>query len=502
MARKNGLSRGARKPHPPDVSVDSAALPMGAAGTSAGGITLALDDEESATSFFRDPEAYAALASQVFPRLTEDRGPDDPVRVWSLGCSTGEEAYSIAIAYAEFCEASGRSVPLQVFATDVNAAALDKARAGLYPRTIAREVSPERLARFFAEADGNYRICASIRDQCVFARHNALSDSPFSRIDLVACRNFLIYLEPALQQRIIPLLHLALRPDGYLWLGGSETIGSYRELLELVDAKGEIYTGKPSNRTPELASPLAIGRRRSAVATPPVPPAPSREPSRQDPMREADPVLLARHAPSARDESSPQEIARLKQEISATRDYLQSVIEQQEAANDDLQSANEALRIANEELQSIHEQLETSKEEIQSVDEQLATVTDELHNRKLELSKANDDLANLLATVNVAIVMLGPDLRIRRFTQHAGKILNLAHADLGRPLFDMNLSIDAPDLEPLVLDVIENVTVREREVQDRNGRWYSLRVRPYRTFENKIEGAVVMLVDVDKLQRA
>jgi two-component system CheB/CheR fusion protein len=576
------------------------------------------------TSFFRNPEAYDTLKSRVFPKLTEERGRNDSIRVWSLGCSTGEEAYSIAIAYTEFCEASGRRVPLQVFATDVNAASIDKARAGVYPRTIAQEMSPDRLRRFFAESDGNYRISKSIRDLCVFARHNALSDPPFSRIDLVACRNFLIYLEPALQQRIIPLLHYALRPDGYLWLGGSETIGTYRDLFELADAKGKIYLRKPSKRVPELAVPLAVGRwGAAAAAAHPRAPAP-REPTMPDPLRDADRVLLARYAPPgvvvnddldvlqfrgdtgpflspapgratlnllkmlregllvavrgalhrarreratvreeglrvrsnggwrevdvvvmpvqsgdvrdgtwlvlfeepadrlqararelmaearasaersppARDESSQQEIARLKQELSATREYLQSVIEQQEAANEELQSANEEVQSANEELQSINEELETSKEEIQSANEELATVNDELQNRNHELSQTNNDLTNLLASVNVAIVMLGPDLRIRRFTQPAEKILNLIHADIGRPLSDIKLNFDVPDLEPLVLDVIENVTVREREVQDRNGRWYSLRVRPYRTFENKIEGAVVMLVDVDKLKRA
>jgi two-component system CheB/CheR fusion protein len=214
------------------------------------------------------------------------------------------------------------------------------------------------------------------------------------------------------------------------------------------------------------------------------------------------PMEATAHGPPARDESGQQEIARLKQELSATREYLQSVIEQQEAANEDLQSASQALRFANEELQSISEELETTKEEIQSANELLATVTDELQNRNLEFSQADNDLTNLLATVNVAIVMLGPDLRIRRFTQPAGKILDLDHADVGRPLSDMKPGIDAPDLETLVLDAIDNVTVREREVQDRSGRWYTLRVRPYRTFENSIEGAVVMLVDVDPLERA
>jgi two-component system CheB/CheR fusion protein len=576
------------------------------------------------TGFFRNPEAYEALKTMVFPRLTEGRDRQEAIRVWSLGCSTGEEAYSIAMAYTEYVEASGRRIPLQVFATDVNGASIDKARSGVYPKSIARDVSPERLRRFFAEVDGNYRVAKPIRDLCVFAKHNAVTDPPFSHIDLAACRNLLIYFDGTLQQRLIPLLHYALRPDGFLWLGGSETIGTYRDLFEMLDAKSKVYSRKPSKRGPQLPVPLAVGRWGAGAAAVQARPSVPREPAGPDPLREADRVLLGRYAPPgvvvnedldvlqfrgdtgpylapapgratlnllkmlregllvgvrglvsrarrektpvreeglrvrsnggwrevdivvvpvrmgsivegtylvlfeepagrieararelaaearavverippSRDENSQQEIGRLKQELSATREYLQSVIEQQEAANEELQSANEEVQSANEELQSINEELETSKEEIQSANEELATVNDELQNRNLELSQINNDLTNLLASVNMAIVMLGPDLRIRRFTQPAEKILNLIHADVGRPLSDIKLNIDVPDLEDLIVDVIQNVNVKEREVQDRNDRWYSLRVRPYRTFENKIDGAVVLLVDIDGLKRA
>src|SRR5262249_14398968 len=201
-------------------------------------------------------------------------------------------------------------------------------------------------------------------------------------------------------------------------------------------------------------------------------------------------------------EAGAKETARLRQELEATREYLQSVIEQQEAANEELQSANEEIQSANEELQSINEELETSKEEIQSANEELATVNDELQNRNLELSQSNNDLTNLLGSVNLAIVMLGPDLRIRRFTPPAEKLLNLIHADVGRPLRDLKLGIDVPKLEAMIGEVIETVATRELEVQDRSGRWYSLRVRPYRTTDNKIDGAVLVLVDIDSLKRA
>ena len=572
------------------------------------------------TSFFRNPEAYEAIKARVFPRLTEDRNRHDPLRVWTLGCSTGEEAYSLAMAYTEYAEGAGRRVPMQIFATDVNGLGIDRARTGIYSKGIVQDVSPERLRRFFVEVDGSYRIAKSIRDMVVFARQNALADPPFSRLDLVACRNMLIYLEPVLQQRLIPLLHYSLRSDGYLWLGGSETIGSYRDLFELEDAKHKIYLRKVSKRMPQLSVPSPGTRpsagehpRRASVALP-------RE-FGPDAQREADRLLLSRYAPAgviiseefevlqfrgdtgpylapapgrasltflkmlreglmvsvrgaltkarrekvvvreeglrvrsnggwrevdvevvplrgapgdsgflvlfeeparraeartremaaemraasdktpaATDESNRIEIARLTQELSATREYLQSVIEQQEAANEELQSANEEVQSANEELQSINEELETSKEEIQSSNEELATVNDELQNRNLELTQTNNDITNLLSSVNMALVMLGADLRIRRFTQPAEKILNLIHADVGRPLTDIKLSIDVADLDVIIADVIDNVTTYEREVQDRNERWYLLRVRPYRA-ENRIDGAVIMLVDIDGIKR-
>src|SRR5262249_36698278 len=200
-------------------------------------------------------------------------------------------------------------------------------------------------------------------------------------------------------------------------------------------------------------------------------------------------------------EDTDRQIARLTQELAATREYLQSVIEQQEAANEELQSANEEVQSANEELQSINEELETSKEEIQSSNEELATVNEELHNRNLELSQTNNDLINLLSSVQMAIVMLGPDLRIRRFTPMAERMMNLIPADIGRPIKDLNLQIEIPNLERLVEEVIDTVSVKEYDVRDKQGRWYSLRVRPYRTLENKIDGAVIVLVDVDNLKR-
>lgn len=568
----------------------------------------------SVTSFFRNPDAWDALRREVFPRLLKDRSLRDTMRFWSLGCSTGQEAYSLAIAFIEFCEAAHVSIPLQIFATDLNDAAIDKARAGVYPKDIAQDVSPERLRRFFTEVDGGYRIAKSIRDVCVFSRHNALTDPPFSRIDLLSCRNLLIYLEPVLQQKIIPMFHYAIKPTGFLWLGSSETIGNHRQLFEVQDARNKIYSKKggahlrPSyfpmqhdlvsdtagaapapRRAPADELPKEADRILSTRFAPPgvvvsadleilqyrgdtsayLAPAPGkaslgllkmlregllvavrsaiaradkdRITVREDGLRvksgngyrdvgiEVVPLvtaaagakpsgfLLLFHEPgsptlaSAPAASKPADAeaagasdrTRLIQELTAAREYLQSVIEQQEAAYEELQSANEEVQSANEELQSTNEELETSKEEIQSSNEELATLNDELNNRNNELSRLNNDLTNLLGSVQMPIVMLGPDLRVRRFTPAAEKLLNLTAADVGRALIEINLKLDGlPNLQPLLTQVIDTALAQEHEVRDARGCRYALRLRPYRTLDHKIDGVVLMLVDVDAIKRA
>ncbi len=564
------------------------------------------------TSFFRDPESFEALKATVFPRLLQDRSRHDPVRLWTLGCSTGQEAYSLAMAFTEAAEAVGSSVPFQLFATDLNPAGIEKARAGLYPHVIDQDVSSERLHRFFTKVDGNYRISKTIRDACVFSRHNVLADPPFSRIDLISCRNLLIYLEPVLQQRIVPTLHFALQPAGFLWLGGSETIGAYRNLFEEKDVKHKIYGKKPGTGTEHGHLPF----QKVTTARSPFHSIPVRPNDVADLPREADRVLLSKFAPPSvlvsgdldilqyrgdtgpylapapgkvstsllkmlregllvgvraavlragkentpvredglrvksndgyRDvsvevvpvkvpganavgflvmfEESPANAAqerrrpsrsehaaddahadhtRLEQELAATREYLQSVIEQQEVINEELQSANEEVQSANEELQSTNEELETSKEEIQSSNEELATVNDELNSRLTELNRVNNDLVNLIGSVQMAIVMLGPDLRVRRYTPLAETLLNLIPTDVGRPLADINLNLDnLTDIDQHLAAVRDTAVPREDDVRDKRGNWYSLRLHPYRTLDNKIDGVVVMLVDIDQIKRA
>jgi two-component system CheB/CheR fusion protein len=561
----------------------------------------------SVTRFFRNPEAYEALTTKVFPKLLADCPRHAPVRMWSLGCSTGEEAYSLAMLFAECAEAAQVSAQLQLFASDLNATVIEKARIGRYPRSIEQDLSPERLRNFFVEEDGQYRVNKGIRECVIFTRHNVLTDPPFSRMDFISCRNLLIYLEPVLQEQVMHLLHYALKPNGVLWLGSSESLGTARELFEVEDARHNIFIRRPGptptglrsrsaqstpifpghapgpRETPQTMLHRAAERALLSKYGPPgvvvnarlevvqfrgdtgafLAPAPglachdllkmlregllvpvrtalaraAREgaavreegarvksdtgylelaieviPLKAGPGAEAGFAIVFNAGPAPRtDPNRPppppaltdsDEVARLTRELATTREYLQSVIEQQDAANEELQSANEEAQSSNEEMQSIIEELETSKEEIQSSNEELATVNDELNDRNVELNSLNNDLNNVLASTQLAILMVSRDLRIRRFTPAAEKTLQLTARDVGRPLGDIKLSMTLPELQPLLREAIDHNSPRERDVQDADGRWLSMCVRPYLTHANKIDGAVVTLVDVDKLRRA
>ena len=569
------------------------------------------------TSFFRDKEAFEAIQTRVLPKLFKDRSRHEPFRVWVVGCSSGEEAYSMAILFAEAAEAHASSIPVQIFASDVNGAGIEKARAGVYPKSISADVSPERLRRFFVEVDGRYRISKSIREMCIFARHNVLTDPPFSQMDLISCRNLLIYLQPVLQQRVMPLLQLALKPAGFLVLGSSETVSSFHDLFEIEDARHKIFAKKPDTQRAALGYVASRYKGRGELSSGPGHPPQAVSPAGV--QSEADRILLARYVPpgvlvgdnleilqfygetgpyltpapgkaslsvlkmareglqvrlrsaisrarkekapvredglsvqsesgarkvslevvpvrgsgflvlfgepslsplplpgkargrgrapkaaaeaAAGEESAEQQNIRLTQELAATREYLQAAVEQQETANEELQSANEEVQSANEELQSINEELETSKEEIQASNEELVTVNDELQSRNQELNLLNNDLVNLLNSVDLAVLILGRDLRVRRFTHVAEKTFNLSAADIGRPISEIKLNLGVPDLEPLLVEVIDTVSAREREVQDGLGRWFSLRIRPYKTLENKVDGVVIALIDVDTLKK-
>lgn len=558
------------------------------------------------TSLFRDPDVFDYLRKEVFPNIVRDRSTSNPIRVWVPGCATGEEVYSLAIGLIETMAELNVAAPLQIFGTDVSDQAVDRARLGLYPQSIAEDISPERLRRFFTKVDGQYRVAKSIRDCCIFARQNVTKDPPFSRLDLISCRNVMIYFGAVLQRKVMSIFHYALRPNGYLLLGNSETIGNFGEFFAVADRKHKIYVKK--NTGARLAVDFTPAQYRE--------PRPSDRDARQEEdtqgpgalLREADRVVLTRYAPpgvlvtedlqivqfrgrtsmylepapgtatfdllkmareglladlrtaihkakktdiavrrdgvrvrsnggfvttnievvpfTTQDEEryylvlfedvpqvadaevsakgrkgaavdNPKQLARLKKELEATREYLQSIIEEQEAMNEELRSANEEVQSSNEELQSTNEELETAKEELQSSNEELTTLNEELENRNAELAQLNNDLVNLLASIDIPILMLGNDLRIRRFNPAANKVLNLIPTDVGRSIGDMKLTLKLDNLEELVEEVIDSLRMRELQVQDRKDHHYLLRIRPYKTIENKIEGAVLALLDIE-----
>ncbi|MFN6569424.1 chemotaxis protein CheB [Dendronalium sp. ChiSLP03b] len=578
-------------------------------------IALYQDILISVTSFFRDPEAFEVLKNKVFPVIAKDRTPQSPIRIWVTGCSTGEEAYSIAICLLEYVTNQGINPSIQIFATDINEVAIEKARLGIYKPSQVADISPERLQRFFVQVESGYQISKSVRELCVFARQNLISDPPFSRLDLITCRNVLIYLGVAVQKKLIPIFHYGLKLTGFLMLGTSETVGEFSDLFSVVDKKYKIYARKvasaqigidlpASNYLVETANPrftagehywndLDIQKQADSIVLSKYAPvgvvvnnnleilqfrgqtAPYLQPSpgrasfnllkmvkedlrlelrtaihqaknqempiskeslqirENDRIRQVkidvipfkptaaqesyflilfeDTLLLLSPALEADDRNvrgtrrkptaNEQENTQLKQELATTQDYLRSIIEEQQANNQDLRAANEEILSSNEELQSTNEELETAKEEIQATNEELNTINDELQRRNIESTQVSNDLQNLLSSINIPILMLGGDLRIRRFTPLAELIFNLIPTDVGRPLSDINHNLNVPDLEQQILDVINTLNLKTQEVQDQDGYWYDMRIRPYRTIDNKIDGAVVVLVDIDGLKR-
>ena len=571
------------------------------------------------TSFFRDKEAFEALQHQLALVLSA-KATDSPLRIWATGCSTGEEAYSLAILVREQMEALKRSFKVQVFATDIDSRAIDVARAGVYPASIATDVSPERLARFFSTEDGGYRIHKDIRDLLIFSEHDVIKDPPFSKLDLISCRNVLIYMGLELQRKLIPLFHYALNPSGLLLLGTSETVGDFAELFAPVDRKAKLYQWQDGGRAFKQASFAGFSPRaseasnssglaritsRSSEPSPrelterallsrapvgalvneqgdllylhgqtgkflePAPGEPvlsilrmARQGLRQDltgALRRAaarnelvscpnvrvktdggfstitltvQPILsdapgvgraslflVAFEEVSVADEvlaplnegaltteprsHADREIARLTQELRAKGEHLISAHEQMQTANEELRSSNEELQSTNEELQSTNEELETSKEELQSVNEELATVNAELQTKVTDLSRANNDMNNLLAGTGVGTVFVDHQLLIQRFTPAVTQLINLIRSDIGRPLAHVVSNLKGYDrLISDVQDVLDTLTPKEIEVQTHAGAWYVLRIRPYRTLENVIEGAVITFLEVTEQKRA
>jgi two-component system CheB/CheR fusion protein len=549
----------------------------------------------SVTGFFRDHEPFEVLKSRIFPRILEQKTQGSQIRIWIPACSTGEEVYSVAIALLEFLGDRVADYRIQVFGTDVEEDSVTQARRGIYPQNIEQEVSPERLRRFFVKVDSKYQVSRRVRDMVVFSNQNVIKDAPFSPLDLVTCRNLLIYLRPAIQKKVLRILNYSLLPTGYLMLGTSETVGEASEYFTLVDRKNKLYSKRhvasvgpldisfgvqPADpRRPadlpatqratnslaasvehkivELFGPAGVVinddldivhiRGRTGPYLEPMPGAPSfnilrlarpalhvdlrraihEAKSRREraavqsritdehgvrqvllevvPITEPEtrvPFLLVLfHEPPRPPPGEPnaagadggpetERASELERELRATKEYLQSTIEELESANEELKSSNEELQSSNEELQSTNEELETSKEELQSSNE-------ELQDRMTELQLANDDLHNVLSAIGEAIVIVGLDLRIRRYTHAAEQLLNLVAGDVGRSVSQLNAFVIGERVEELAGRVLEHLAPAEKEVLCSNRRRHRIRVLPYKTLDHAIKGAVIILIDLE-----
>ncbi|MBF0477958.1 MAG: PAS domain-containing protein [Candidatus Omnitrophica bacterium] len=451
------------------------------------------------TSFFRDPKLFAAIAKKVFPHITRKRSPQNPLRLWVTACSSGEEVYSLAIFFYEAMEKKQIKPCLQIFGTDLSEMHINKARAGLYTKDISDHVSAERLRRFFVKTETGYKIAKPIRELCIFAKHDITSDPPLSNMDMVSCRNLLIYLDSFLQNKALSTLHYALKPNGFLILGSAESVTAVPNLFTVVDQKQKIYLKNILSRKiiPDMKKkPIILNAPKNRnAAKKNYPKLSPNKPSKVTDfkMQEFDKIILG---------DTKKDIAKLKKEFGRTVERLNAVNEEKDTFNEELKAANEEVQSSNEELQSMNEELETSKEELQSTNEELLTLNEELQNKNGELLRLNSDLSNVFASTNIPIIIVGNDLCIKRFTPMARKVMNLIATDVERPIGDIKLNIDVPNLEEILRGVIEDMVPKESEVQDKEGRWYCMRLRPYRTLDNKIDGAVMTMIDIDVIKRS
>jgi two-component system CheB/CheR fusion protein len=569
------------------------------------------------TRFFRDPEAFQTLQKKVLTKLRErrpgDKRPlDETLRIWVAGCSTGEEVYSIAMLLLEQLGDQANRAKIQIFGTDIQERALELARTGIYSESAVGSVSKVRLKRFFTHSDHGYQINKSIRDLCVFARHDLTRDPPFSRLDLVSCRNVLIYMGQALQKRILSMFQYALRPGGFLFLGTSESVSDYSDAFTAVDQKSRIFvrkvsatafreinvmpepaqepypapvraatsppsgidfrreaegvllqdytppalvvdehlhivhfqgdtspflapaTGQPSFHLLKMVRPEFVVELRSAIAKArksgvgagtesiPVnlqgrpcnvrlevrslPKRNSRKPELLIVFRRTEPAAAEEASQSGRGGHAAKQAAhksvRLERELTSAREHLRSLIAEHETAQEEMKAANEEILSSNEELQSTNEELETAKEELQSSNEELVTLNDELQHRNAELNVLTHDLGNLLVGVDIPVLVLDADLRVRRFTPMAGELLNLIAGDVGRPFSNIASTLEVTDWKEMFTTVTDRGQPLEREVCNRSGHRYSMRVRPYKTGDGKIDGVLIVFLDTDVIAQA
>ncbi|MDD5295684.1 MAG: chemotaxis protein CheB [Rhodocyclaceae bacterium] len=556
------------------------------------------------TSFFRDPEAWAYLGQVALPALMARRAPGTLMRAWVPACSTGEEAYSLAIAFKEALEKMRPQarLSLQIYATDLDAGAIDTARQGYYPPNIEQDVSPERLSRYFVADERGYRVGKEIREMLIFAPQNIIMDPPFTKLDFLSCRNLLIYLEADLQKKLLPLFHYSLNPDGILFLGSAETIGNATDLFAPLEAKARLYTrlsNTLSTRAVEFPTRQFQAAPSRGEESRPAPPAANLQ-------TQADQFLLRRISPAAvlangngdivyingrtgkyleaasgkanwniyamareglrhelagafqrvtrekgavsvegvriegnggslvnlrlemieeagslqglvmivfMDAAAPPTGKPVRRRLPADRDndlalelqraheQLQTVREEMQSSQEELKSANEELQSTNEELQSTNEELTTSKEEMQSLNEELQTVNAELQSKVDDLSRASNDMKNLLDSTDIATVFLDGRLHVRRFTSAATRIVKLIPSDVGRPLSDIVTDLDYPGLQADAQEVLRTLMYSSKDIAARDGRHFTVRIMPYRTTENMIDGVVITFMDISTAKR-
>lgn len=565
------------------------------------------------TSFFRDPAAFEALKTHVFPELLKHKEEGGTLRVWVPGCSTGEETYSLAICLLEYLDSQERKVAVKFFGSDVSEQAIATARAGLYAAADLAHVDPERLTRFFERADGDYRIAKRVREVCVYVKHDLTRDAPFARLDLVSCRNVLIYFDTELQSRVLPMLHYCLGTPGYLFLGHSEAPTGFQDLFVPIDKGHRIFLKTGENRRPVTRPAL---RQKTELALFGFP---ERRHPASEALRQADQYVLDRYAPAgvivnerlevvqfrgrtasflepppgqpqtnvlrmarpglvarlheaielaktqkvavrkqgvqlyedhrsrllnievvplpglvesaerhflilfeevgaeavarapARVASVPvrpdaaradQEASQMKAELATTWDYLESLVREHQSTSEELATTNEELIATNEELQSMNEELQSAQEELQSVNEELNTVNDELRQRNQELDLVASDLVNVLESVQIPILIVDGELRVRRFTPTAQLVARLIPGDLGRSIEDVKLKLKGDNLVERIRETLATLTPKEWDVQGLDDRWFRLQIRPYRAADNRLDGAVLSFIDVDTLKRA
>ena len=557
------------------------------------------------TNFFRDPPSWEQLRTQAIPALLASRPSGQALRVWVPGCSTGEEAYSMAITLKEAVE---QAVPkenftVQIFATDLDRDAIDKARQGLYPHSIATDVSPERLKRFFIKEERGYRVRKEIREMVIFAPQNLIMDPPFTKLDILSCRNLLIYLTPAVQKKLMPLFHYSLNPGGILFLGSAETIGGATNLFVPLSGKSRLFRRPESAARPEpieFPSSFSTGASVLSVKAPELKPAGSLqtladqlvlqryapptvlandkgdicyisgrtgkylEPAAgkanwnifamardglryeltgafQKALRQKECVTLrglkvgtnggtqyvdvtvqqldepgslhglvmivftdtvaapviteaATRAPKSHVRSA--RVAELEQELQQVHAEARTIREEMQTAQEEFRSTNEELQSTNEELQSTNEELTTSKEEMQSLNEELQTVNAELQGKVDELSRVSNDMKNLLNSTDIATLFLDTDLNVRRFTPQATKIIKLIPSDAGRPITDLASGLRYPELAEDAQEVLRTLTSAEKPIAARDGRWFTVRIMPYRTLDDRIDGVVITFANI------